>query len=169
MKRKLTAILLVILCTFFLIKPMTVSAADSQVFQGTGTSTITYWEQSTYCVLIPEYIDMNAGLYTFQAEHLNIAEVEKVYVTVTNLNENNRLLFTHESGEYTLTKNLEIYPSNESESVPSYMPPNCVGYFSGDDTTSKISFGLSFDSYEYTRIRAGMYSATVEFCVDLGN
>lgn len=167
MKKRLL-ILLIVLCMLFLICPMTVSAEDSQVFQGIGTSTVTYVEQSSYCILIPEYIDMNAGSYTFQAENINITDYEKIYVTVTNLDENDRLLFTHESGEYTLTKNFEIYPSECHDTLPEYMPNNCVGYFSGDNTTSFISFGLGYDSYDYTRIRAGMYSATVEFSVELG-
>lgn len=48
------------------------------------------------------------------------------------------------------------------------MPENCVGYFSGDDITSKIMFGVGLENYECERARAGLYSATVEFSVYLG-
>lgn len=167
MKKRLF-IFLIILCLFSISCPMTISAEDLQVFQGSGASTMTYSEQSSYCILIPEYIDMNAGSYTFQAENINITDYEKIYVTVTNLDENDRILFTHESGKYTLTKNFEIFPSAGHDTLPEYMPNNCVGYFSGDNTTSFISFGLGYGSYDYTRIRAGMYFATVEFRVELG-
>ena len=40
--------------------------------------------------------------------------------------------------------------------------------FSGEDTTSKVMFGVGFDNYECERARAGLYSATVEFAVNLG-
>ena len=166
MKKRLF-IFLIVLCLLSISYPITVSAGDLQVYQGTGTSTMTFVEQSSYCILIPEYIDMNAGLYTFKAENINISNNEKVYVTVTNLDENNRLLFTHESGDYTLTKSLEVFPSAAHDTLPEYLPSNCVGYFSGDDKTSFISFRLGSESFDYSRIKAGMYSATVEFSVDL--
>ena len=166
MKKRLF-IFLIVLCLLSISYPITVSAGDLQVYQGTGTCTMTFVEQSSYCILIPEYIDMNAGLYTFKAENINIADNEKVYVTVTNLDGNNRLLFTHESGEYTLTKNFEVFPSANHDTLPEYLPNNCVGYFSGDDKTSFINFRLGSESFDYSRIKAGMYSATVEFSVDL--
>lgn len=164
MKRLIS--ILIALCLLLCITPMTVSA-DSQVYERTGSSTMTYREYSSYCILIPEYIDAEAGQYTFQAEYLNITDYEKVFVTVTNLDENGKLLFTHESGNYTLKKNLEVFDATGSGVLPN-MPENCVGYFSGEDTMSKIMFGVGFDNYECERARAGLYSATVEFAVNLG-
>lgn len=164
--KKLISILIA-LCLLLCMTPMTV-AADSQVYEGTGSSTMTYREYSSYCILIPETIDAEVGYYTFQADYLNITDYEKVFVTVTNLDENNRLLFTHESGNYTLKKNLEVYSTDYGSGLPEGMPENCVGYFSGEDTTSQIMFGVGADNYECERARAGLYSATVEFSVNLG-
>ena len=165
MKRLIS--ILIALCLLLCITPLTVSA-DSQVYEGTGSATMSYREYSSYCILIPEFIDAEAGYYTFQAEYLNITDYEKVFVTVTNLDENGRLLFTHESGNYTLKKNLEVYGTADGGGLPDGMPQNCVGYFSGEDTTSKVMFGVGFDNYECERARAGLYSATVEFAVNLG-
>lgn len=159
--------ILIAICLLVSLTTITASA-ETQVYEGTGSSTMSYREYSSYCILIPEYIDAEAGYYTFQAEHLNITDYEKVFVTVTNLDENNLLLFTHESGNYTLKKKLEVYETNYGTGMPSGMPENCVGYFSGEDTTSKVMFGVGFDNYECERARAGLYSATVEFAVNLG-
>lgn len=159
----------VLIAICLLISLTTITAnAETQVYEGTGSSTMTYREYSSYCILIPEYIDAEAGYYTFQAEYLNITDYEKVFVTVTNLDENGLLLFTHESGNYTLKKNLEVYGTNYGAGLPDGMPQHCVGYFSGEDTTSKVMFGVGFDNYECERARAGLYSATVEFAVNLG-
>lgn len=154
----LVAILCLMCCT------LNVYATDAQVFEGSSTATLTYREQSTYCILIPAYIDMS-DTYTFSAENINITDNEMIAVTVTNVDENNRIMFTHESGEYTLTKNIEQV--RLSDSAPAALPLNCVGAFVGDDKTSTIGFRLSQESFDYTRIRAGMYSAIVEFSVSL--
>lgn len=154
----LVVILCIMCCTFH------IYATDAQVFEGSSTSTLTYREQSTYCILIPAYIDMNDS-YTFSAENINITDDEMIVVTVSNVDDNNRILFTHESGEYTLTKDIEWVAI--SDTVPTALPPNCVGVFVGDDRTSAIEFRLSQESYDCTRTKAGMYSAVVEFSVSL--
>ena len=159
--------ILIAICLLVSLTTITANA-ETQVYEGTGSSTMTYREYSSYCILIPEYIDAETGYYTFQAEYLNITDYEKVFVTVTNLDENNLLLFTHESGNYTLKTKLEVYETNYGTGMPSGMPENCVGYFSGEDTVSKVMFGVGFDNYECERARAGLYSATVEFAVNLG-
>lgn len=154
----LVILLCVICCTFH------IYAMDAQVFEGSSTATLTYRQASTYCILIPAYIDMS-DTYTFSAENINITDDEIIAVTVTNVDENNRIKFTHESGKYTLTKNIEQVALSDNTSVS--LPLNCVGAFVGDDTASIIGFRLSQDSYDYTRTRAGMYSAVVEFSVSL--
>lgn len=141
---------------------VTAYADDKQVSEGTASATMTYRVQSNYCILIPETIDADFGQYTFQAEYLNIADGEKVFVTVTNTDDNGRILFTHENGVNTLKKNIISYGSVN-------LPNNCVGCFYGDDVTSKISFGVSDENFDYDYVKAGMYSAIVEFNVYLGN
>ena len=161
-------LLSIIFAMCLLLSMMTIGvSAEQQVSEGNASSTITYREQSMYCILIPETIDMNENSYTFAAEFINITDDEKIFVTVANADENGRILFTHESGNYTLKKDIITTPSHGNTTMPT-LPTNCVGYFCGDDKTSKISFGLGYDCYEYERIRAGMYFATVEFSVNLG-
>ena len=98
---------------------------------------------------------------------MNITSDEKIYVTVANADENGRILFTHENGEYTLKKGFEI--RNKNGYSPNYVfPENCVGVFEGEDTSSKIYFMLESEEYECEKAYAGMYSATIEFNVSLG-
>ena len=56
-----------------LIAAIGVPAVSADSFNG-GTATITYKEPDTYCVLIPETIDMTFDNYHFQALDMNLAE-----------------------------------------------------------------------------------------------
>jgi len=160
MKKLISLILATIL--LLSISCVTAHAEDSQVYEGSASTTITYRVQSSYCILIPEYIDADCGQYTFQADYLNVANGERVFVVVSNVDENGRILFTHDNGENTLKKN--IVTSGDTD-VPQY----CVGCFYGEDTNSKISFCVGEENYEADYLKAGNYSATVEFSVYLGN
>lgn len=154
----ITIIACVLCCT------LTTYADDSQVFEGTATSTLTYREQSTYCVLIPSYIDMS-DTYVFSAENINITDNEMIVVSVSNTINDCGIQFTHESGNHSLTKNIEQVPM--SDSIPTELSPNCVGIFVGDNRTSAIGFRLSMESFGTEKAYAGMYSAIVEFSVSL--
>nr|DAY99088.1 MAG TPA: hypothetical protein [Caudoviricetes sp.] len=84
-----------------------------------------------------------------------------------NVNGDGRIEFQHENGINTLTKDI-IENSNPSYPVdPDILPNHCVGYFAGDDVTSKIQFGLSDQSFDCDYPKAGNYSATVNFQVFL--
>lgn len=167
---RLLCIAIFIICFIGIIVSMLnfrVYADDSYVTGGHSTSTITFTQPSDYCIIIPETIDASAGAYVFQAGQLNITENERVLVTVTSVNQDGRITFTHENGENTLTK--EIVTENISQNaLPGGLPENCVGYFTPDSISSKLSFGLTEESYDYEGyIKAGNYTALVEFNIYL--
>ena len=163
--KKLLSILLVVAA---MLSVLSVGASAAQVMEGSASSTITFRQPSTYCILIPETLTENeTGMYQLTAENINITADERIYVCVANADENGRILFTHENGEYTLKKGFEI--RNKNGYSPNYtLPENCVGVFEGEDTSSKIYFMLENGEYECEKAYAGMYSATVEFNVSLG-
>jgi len=143
-------------------------ADDTYVQNGMASSTIKYKQQSEYSILIPETIDTNVGKYTFQAGMLNIADNEKVYVTVDNADNENKIEFHHDNGVNTLSKQLLVEQTESSSVDLASLPAHCVGYFEGDEMASKIQFGLSEQSYDCSGIpKAGNYSATVNFNVYL--
>ena len=160
--------LLSILLCVALMGCLAVPAFAAQVMEGSASSTITFRQPSTYCILIPETLTENeTGMYQLTAENINITADEKIYVCVANADENGRILFTHENGEYTLKKGFET--RNKNGYSPNYvLPENCVGVFEGEDLSSKIYFMLESEEYECEKAYAGMYSATVEFNVSLG-
>lgn len=169
MKKTLSLILCfciaISICTFM---PTIAYAEDSYISGGTGSSTITYTQPSEYSILIPETIDSDAGQYVFWAGTLNIADNEQVYVTIANTIGSGRIEFTHENGVNKLTKEIIVEPSDSSYNIDfSTLPEHCVGYFYGDNTMSKIRFGLSEQSYDCEYAKAGNYTATVNFEVSL--
>lgn len=163
--KKILSILLVVAA---MLSVLSVSASAAQVMEGNASSTITFRQPSTYCIYIPETLTENeTGMYQFTAEHINITADEKIFVCVANADENGRILFTHENGEYTMKKEFEV--RNKNGYSPDYaLPENCVGVFEGEDLSSKLYFLLSPEEYECEKAYAGMYSATVEFNVSLG-
>ena len=163
--KKLLSILLVVAA---MLSVLSVGASAAQVMEGSASSTITFRQPSTYCILIPETLTENeTGMYQLTAENINITADEKIYVCVANADENGRILFTHVNGEYTLKKGFET--RNKNGYSPNYiLPENCVGVFEGEDLSSKIYFMLESEEYECEKAYAGMYSATVEFNVSLG-
>lgn len=162
-----------IICTLFILICMIVcffsmkAHADEYVTGGYGSSTITYSQPSDYCIIIPETIDADAGAYVFQAGQLNITENERVYIILTTADQDNNITLTHESGTYTLDK--QIVTENVSgHSIPDGLPQNCVGYFEPDSFSSALSFALSEENYNYECApKAGRYSALVEFSIYL--
>lgn len=165
--KKIVSIILTIVCIFSVCS-INCYAYDSYVTNGFGETRITYHQQSDYSILIPETIDANAGSYTFQAGMLNITDSEKIYVKLSNPDSSGRILFTHEDGEHTMTKPISTEFSNPANTVGiNDLPENCVGYFYGDDYTSKMSFNITDECYDCDYPRAGDYTATVTFEVML--
>ena len=148
--------------------PIEASAYDSYVQNGVASSTITYTQPSEYSILIPETIDANTGKYVFQASMMNISDNEQIYVTAANVNGDGRIEFQHENQTNTLTKDIDIEESNPTIPVSlESLPSHCVGYFQGEDITSRVQFGLSDQSFDCEFPKAGNYSARVDFEVFL--
>lgn len=142
---------------------MTNVSAETQYSCGGQTnSTLTYVEQSQYCVLIPETIDMNIGSYTFEADNMNLIETEHVYVKLQEIANEPYLMCTHTNGTdqtcRKVTRTDTVYNSKVTESVPT----DCVGYFSDGDTQSEVTFGLEWLQSD-TQPKAGVYSSNVVF------
>lgn len=141
---------------------MTAASADS--YNG-GTTTITFREPDTYCVLIPETIDMTFENYHFQATDMNLAEGDEVFVTIGGLGEGDYFLLTHENGVDTAKKQIrydyDVIPINKRETFPLY----CVGYFTDGDTVSQMGFMMMNDNVSH--FKAGNYTGTAEFTVEL--
>ena len=141
---------------------MATASADSV---NGGTTTITYKEPDTYCVLIPETIDMTFYNYHFQATDMNLAEGDEVFVTFGGLVENDYFPLTHENGIDTAQKLLsydyDAIPMSKRETFPQY----CVGYFTDGDTVSQMGFMLVNDNTSH--FKAGNYTGTATFTVEL--
>lgn len=141
-----------------------VTAASADSVNG-GTTTITYREPDSYCVLIPETIDMTFDDYHFQALDMNLAEGDEVFVTMGGLSEDNYFSLTHENGVDTARKQMYYdygsIPSNKRDSFPHY----CVGYFTDGDMVSQMGFMMLNDSESH--FKAGNYTGTAEFTVEL--
>lgn len=130
-----------------------------------GSSTITYTEQSRYTVYIPETINMDMGYYTFEASEMNITDREDVVVTMTNLDVNSMLHFTHENGSATADKQIGYDYANVDDNVQNTLPEHCVAYFKNGETTSEASFYLINDNN--MNYQAGNYSGMAQFLVEL--
>lgn len=122
-------------------------AEEHEWMDGTAQVTMTYSVDSTYCLWIPETIDVNTG-YTFTAEMLNIRETEQLTVRISNLN-NGCLTFTNESG-----KDIQVQFNNGD-----------VAAIFTDSLTSDIT--LFGQLSENSNMKAGDYTATAEFTMSL--
>ena len=119
--RKLFAIMLSV--ALLLSMSVNAFAADSQIAGegATGQSTVYYQAPDTYSIVIPETINIMDG-YTFTATEINIASNLKVFVRITNLDENNILTLTNtETGD---TLNMEITGLDEKQRCAIFEPDN---------------------------------------------
>lgn len=116
----------------------------------TGSSTVTYRVESSFCVIIPETMDGNNG-FSLTADFMNITESEKVCVYVNS--ENGKFTLTNESGD---TMEANIYTNHSS---------GYIGSFVKGQTTSDVVCYVQPSGD--TIPKAGEYSGTVEFIVKL--
>ena len=147
-----------------LIAAIGVPAVSADSFNG-GTATITYKEPDTYCVLIPETIDMTFDNYHFQALDMNLAEGDEVFVTIGGLIDEGYFPLTHENGVDTAKKKIYYDYGSVSSEKRELFPPYCVGYFTDGDTVSKTGFMMINDNESH--FKAGNYTGTAEFTVEL--
>ena len=96
-----------------LIAAIGVPAVSADSFNG-GTATITYKEPDTYCVLIPETIDMTFDNYHFQALDMNLAEGDEVFVTIGGLIDEGYFPLTHENGVDTAKQKIYLHDHSDS-------------------------------------------------------
>ena len=153
--RKLFAIMLSVV----LLMSMSVNAfaADSQISgeDATGQSTVYYQAPSTFSIVIPEMIYIMDG-YTFTATEINISSNLKVFMRITNLDENNILTLTNtETGE---PLNMEITGLDEKQRCAIFEPDNLT-------STLTIS-GVVRNNGENPR--AGEYTGIMEFVIGTG-
>ena len=164
-KMKKIICMIMVICLMATIGLTAAHAEGGNYTMSTGSSTLTYTEPSRYMIYIPETIDMDVGRYTFEAAEMNITSNEDVVVTMTNLDVNSMLTFTHEDGASTANKCVAYDYNNIDSNIQQSLPEHCVAYFEKDELNSEMCFYLANDNYN-TNV-AGSYSGTAEFQVEL--
>ena len=153
--RKVFAIMLSMV--LLLSMSVTAFAADTQISGegATGQSTVFYQAPDTFSVVIPETIYIMDG-YTFTATEINIASNLKVFVRITNLDENNILVLTNtETGEEL---NMEITGLDDKQRCAIFEPGNLT-------STLTISGAIQNNG---ENPRAGEYTGIMEFVIGTG-
>lgn len=153
--RKLFAIMLSV--ALLLSMSVNAFAADSQIAGegATGQSTVFYQAPDTFSIVIPETIYIMDG-YTFTATEINIASDLKVFVRITNLDENNILTMTNtETGD---TLNMEITGLDEKQRCAIFEP---------DNLTSMLTIS-SVIRNNGENPRTGEYTGIMEFVLSTG-
>ena len=119
---------------------------------------------SHYALYIPETIDLSMGYITLQADYMDMLPNEFLSVNLNGLDSNNNITFTHENGKDTVDRVLEVTDDSTDYRIgndDSYAT-NRVAYFTGDSTSSHLSFYLG-QYYSNEPLKAGKYTADVEF------
>lgn len=153
--RKVFAIMLSV--ALLLSMSATAFAADTQISgeDATGQSTVYYQAPATFSIVIPETIYIMDG-YTFTATEINIASNLKVFMRITNLDENNILTLTNtETGE---SLNMEITGLDGKQRCAIFEPDNLT-------STLTIS-GVVHNNGENPRV--GEYTGIIEFVIGTG-
>jgi len=167
---------LVLAVTLFVAVGIVTANADVTSLDDTNSSaysTVTFTQPSTYCIFIPDVIDLDSQFCI--SGTVNIMDYEKLCVTITNLDENNALTFTHQDGVTTLKRAITSYLDTEYSITLQDLglPSNCVGYFQKGDYMSEVVFGLADEYTELTTVSglgeppAGAYYSTIEFEVTM--
>lgn len=126
---------------------MSVSAAQVSTNGGTADVPITYDNQSSFCVNIPESIDLNDSEgYLFTADYVYITDTQMLCVFAPA----DAITMTNEWGANGLAR---LYTSSSG---------NCVATFLRDQTTSDTPMYAMFDGQE-----AGHYEGTATFTIQL--
>ena len=153
--RKVYAIMLSVV--LLLSMSITAFAADTVISEegATGQSTVFFDQPSTFSVVIPETIYVMDG-YTFTATEMNLQSHMKVFIRITNLDENNLLTLTHsETGE---NLNIEITGLDDRQ--------HCAIFEPGSLTSSLTISGQIRNNGETPT--AGEYTGILEFQIGAG-
>lgn len=151
MKKFLAIVLSVVLV---LSMSVTAFAAELNIGNQTGQSTLSYTEPSTYTVIIPDTIYVSTGaILEFETTFLNIQESEQLVIRVNNLDENDMITLSHASGD---TLNVCFGVNDDTD----------ICYRVNADNT--VAFAASLQtSYDGSILSAGEYTGIAEFTVSI--
>ena len=151
MKKFLAIVLSVVLV---LSMSVTAFATELNVGNQTGQNTLSFTEPSTYTVIIPDtiYVSPETSLEC-ETTFLNIQDTEQLVIRLNNLDENNRLLLSNESGA-SLHACFEV--ANDTD-ICYLVNPDCTVVYAA-------RMGLH---YETSIIPAGEYTGIAEFTVSV--
>ena len=119
-------------------------------------SEIVYNLETSYCVWIPESIEVSAGPYTFMASQMNLGENEQVTVRMSDISEHSYIYLENGSGG--------ILKCNVEYNYSAVAPNNIVAVF----TDSLSADGqLRITPSNGDAHRTGQYSGIYEFVVSV--
>lgn len=151
MKKMLALFLSVVLV---LSMSVTAFATELNVGNQTGQSTLSFTEPSAYTVIIPDTIYVSSGAtLEFETTFLNIQQTEQLIIRVNNLDENDMLTLSNESGN---TINVCFYVNNDADICYRVNADNTVAF--------AASLGLQ---YTESIVPAGEYTGVAEFVVSV--
>lgn len=144
MKKKIIGMLMA--CTMLASTSMSVSASQAHYDGETANVPISYDNQSSFCVNLPENIDLNNPEgYTFTADYVYITDSQALCVFAPE----ESIQMTNEWGA---TGTVKLHNNNG----------NCVAKFLRNETTSQTPMYAMFDGQE-----AGHYEGTATFTIQL--
>lgn len=151
MKKILAFVLSVVL---ILSMSVTAFAGELNVGNQTGQSTLSFTEPSAYTVIIPDtiYVSADASL-EFETTFLNLQDTEQLVIRLANLDENNRLMLSNESGA-SLYATFEIIDDTG------------ICYLVNPDYSVAVAAKMGL-YYETSLIPAGEYTGIAEFTVSV--
>lgn len=172
--RKFISIVLAVAMLVITVGIVTANAENYTQSDYSASSTVTFRQPSTFCVYIPDMIDLDYD-YTIQGVDMNLSQQECLKINITNLNSDGSLTFESEDGTATLKKALISEPNLQGGATMSDLglASNCVGFFLKGDNNSEVTFGLSEDYYDFhsdagmTQPPAGRFIAQAEFEINL--
>ena len=167
MKKIVSIVLAVTL--FIAVGIVTANADGLDESNSFANSTVTFRQPSTYCLYLPDMIDLDMEFCI--SGDVNISYDERLYVNITNLDANNALTFTSQDGSATLKRAINSHPNLDGGTTMQDLglSANCVGYFLKGDTSSEVNFGLADGYTAFTSISgesappAGLYYSQAEF------
>lgn len=125
--------------------------------QQSAQSEIVYNLDTSYCIMIPEQIDLTLGSYTFEAGYINLSETEQVAVRMSGVDEVSFLSLHNEKGD-----ELKCGVSYDGSSIAH----NYVVAVFTDSVTANGALQINPQVYG-TANRTGQYSGTFEFTVSV--
>lgn len=146
-----------ILCVLSLLfNTFTIVNAEN-ISEGGTTTQMTYRVDGSYMVYIPEMIDITFDYY-FEAAELNIPDFNQVNVRITNL--------VDDALTFTDSKDNELSVKIINSSTGEIIPNNAnVAEFT---TSTTSNFGIRGQIDDLSAAKAGDYTATAEFWIELG-